>query len=128
MPSEPALKVVLRPPGREPYVVTLDRLTAHIRAARVLRMGRLADKLARASNAIASVETAVERDVDKIIARTDEVHAKRERVFLTKHMALDAAVTDLAEFEKDLEDFGKNDRGGSGDGVNAYVGTAPPKL
>ena len=38
-----------------------------------------------------------------------------------------ATRTDLAELEKDLEDFGKNDKSGASDG-NAYAGTSPPKL
>jgi hypothetical protein len=92
-------------------------------------MGRLADKLAKASDAIAGVESAVEKDVEKLIERTEEIHKKRETVFLKKQMHLDQHVTDLAEFEKDLEDFGKNDRSGAGENFsNAYRGTSPPKL
>ncbi len=87
-------------------------------------MGRLADKLAKASDAIAGVEIAVEKDVDALIERTKEVHKKREAVFLKKHMALDGQVTDLAEFEKDLDAFGKNDHSGAGgNSGNAYAGT-----
>lgn len=123
MPSRPALSFILRPPGRSPYVLTVDQLTAHVRATRVLRMGRLADKLAKGRDAIAGVEIAVEKDVDALIERTKEVHAKRESVFFQKQTGLDQAMSDLAEFSKDLEDFGKNDR--SGDGGNAYTGTTP---
>lgn len=127
MPSEPAPLFVLRPPDRAPYTATLDRLTALVRAARVLRMGRLADKLAKASDAIAGVEIAVEKDVDALIERTKLVHAKREAVFLQKQTSLDQHMTDLAEFSKDLEEFGKNDRSGAG-GIssgNPYAGTTP---
>lgn len=127
MPSEPAplaLYVVVRPPGGSPYTLTLDRLTAQVRAARTLRtMGRLAEKLARASNAVAGVELAVERDVDALVERTQAVHKKREAAFLAQHQNLDAQMTDLAEFERELDDFGKNDH--SGVGGSAYTGTTP---
>lgn len=94
-------------------------------------MGRLADVLARANDAVAGVEAAVERDVDLLIERTKEVHKRRETVFLQKHTGLDQHMTDLAEFSKDLEDFGKNDHsgaGGSSSESGAYKGTSPPKL
>lgn len=128
MPSEPApLFVLVRPPGRAPYALTLNQLTAHVRAARVLRMGRLADKLAKANDAIAGVEIAVEQDVDALIERTKLVHAKREAAFMKKHVALDGQVSDLAEFEKDLDAFdGKNDHsgaGGSSSEGDAYAST-----
>ena len=123
-PKPGSVCVVVRPPGGEPYVLSLERLTEHVRAARVLRMGRLADKLAKASDAIAGVETAVEKDVDNIIKRTEEIHKKRENVFLKKQMHLDTQVTDLAEFERDLEDFGKNDHSGAGGrSSDAYAST-----
>jgi hypothetical protein len=120
MPSEPALRVVLRPPGREPYVMTLERLT------QVVRMGRLANSLAKALDAKAGLETAVEQDVAKYVDRVDQIRRRKDEIFMKQHAALDVDVSDLAELEKDLEDFGKNDR--SGDGANAYTGTAPPKL
>lgn len=88
-------------------------------------MGRLADTLTKASNAVDGLERAVERHVEKLIERTDEIHKRTEIVFQRKHENLDGHVSDLAEFERDLETFdGKNDR--SGDGENsgsAYVGT-----
>lgn len=127
--SKPAagLSIVIRPPGSAPYTLTLDQLCAHVRAARTLKMGRLADKLAKASDAIAGLETAVERDVDKLIERTEEVHKRRENAFMRKHAALDGHVSDLTEFEKDLEAFdGKNDHSNDGESNgNAYVGTNP---
>jgi len=88
-------------------------------------MGRLADKLSKANDAIAGLEIAVERDVDKLIGRTKEVHRRREDVFMKKHVALDGHMSDLAEFEKDLNEFdGKNDHSDDGErSGNAYVGT-----
>lgn len=89
-------------------------------------MGRLADKLAKASDAVAGVEIAVERDVETLIERTREVHKKREAAFMKKHVGLDGLVTDLAGFDTDLDDFGKNDHSRDGetskDG-DAYVST-----
>lgn len=126
MPSEPApLLILLRPAGRLPYAVTLDQLTALVRVARVLKMGRLADTLKKAADAKAGLETAVAKDVAGYIERVQQVHRRREDVFLRKHGELDLDVSDLAEFEKELDDFGKNDR--SDAGGNAYVGTAEPK-
>lgn len=94
-------------------------------------MGRLADTLKKAADAKAGLETAVEVDVAKYVERVDQVHRRREDVFMKKHGELDLDVTDLAEFERDLEDFAKNDRsdaGGSSGEPNAYKGTNPPKL
>lgn len=127
MPPNPVPFVVLRPPGREPYTLSLDTLTAHVRAARTLKMGRLSDKLARARDAIDALDLATERDVDKIITRTEELHAKREIVMTRKHVSLDERMTDLTEFGQDLDDFGKNDRSGAGGSSSgsAYDGTNP---
>lgn len=85
-------------------------------------MGRLSKILARATDAQAGLETAVEKDVEKYVQRVQEVHLIRERTFLEKHSGLDGHVTDLAEFKDDLEEFGKNEHSGSKDG-DAYVGT-----
>ena len=45
MPSVPGPNVIIRPPGREPYRVTLARLTEHVRAARELRHMAFLDKM-----------------------------------------------------------------------------------
>jgi hypothetical protein len=121
MPSEPAPLVIIRPPMREPYAVDLDRLTALIRAARVLRMGRLAGVLNKAMNAKADLEREVERDVGKYVERVNQIRERKDDIFMKQHAALDVDVSDLVELERDLEDFGKNDR--TGDGTNAYAGT-----
>lgn len=87
-------------------------------------MGRLADKFAKASNAIAGVEVAAEKTVDKIIARTQEVYDKLAKVETQKLLHLDGHMNDVHEFERDIEDFAKNDRSAGG---SAYIGTTPPK-
>jgi len=89
-------------------------------------MGRLAGALGKALDAKAGLETEVERDVTKYVQRVDQIRARKDEIFMKQHAALDVDMSDLAEMEKDLEDFGKNDH--SGDGINAYAGTAPPKL
>lgn len=128
MPSSPVPVVIIRPPGRRPYAIALDRLTAQVRAARVLRMGKLAAILAKASDARAGLETALENDVAGYIDRVNGAHKRREGVFLKKHAELDADVSDLAEFEKDLSEFdGKNDHSGAGNNGDAYAATRPPK-
>ena len=113
MPSEPAPS----------FIAALDGLTARVRAFRVFKMGRLSDILAKASNAQAGLETAVEADVNKYVDRVQEIHKKREAVFLKKHTELDGTVTDLAQFETELDAFGKNDHSGDGkNSGNAYAG------
>lgn len=79
-------------------------------------MGRLSQHLNRANDAIATVEHATIRDVEGIIERTKEVHALREDAMLKKRMNLDDQVSDIKEFAKDLEAFGKNDDGRSSNG------------
>ena len=91
-------------------------------------MGRLSDTLKKAADAKAGLETAVEADVAKYVDRVQSIHKRREDVFLKKHGELDLDVTDLAEFEKELDAFGKNDRSGAGGSSgdqsgDAYVGT-----
>jgi hypothetical protein len=91
-------------------------------------MGRLSDILAKASDAQAGLETAVEADVSKYVERVEQIHKKREAVFLKKHVGLDGAVTDLSQFDEELDAFGKNDHSRDGetskDG-DAYVSTRP---
>jgi len=81
-------------------------------------MGRLSQHLNRANDAIAAVEHATIRDVESIIDRTKEVHALREDTMFKKRMGLDDQISDLKEFAKDLEDFGKNEPGRTGNGAS----------
>ena len=132
-PTAGPVFVTIRPPGGEPYDMTLDRLTAHVRAARKLKtMGRLADTLKHAKDAKLGLETTVEAHVMKYVDRVHDIERRTEDVFMKKHEGLDVDMGDLAEYDQDLEDFAKNDR--SGDGAtsgnstgDAYVGTNPPK-
>lgn len=105
------MRVIFRPPGRAPYALSLERLTEHVRASRMLRtMGRLSNILGRANDAQLRLEKAVEEDVRKYVERVDHIHKTRERVFMEKHTALDGHMSDLTEFSKDLEEFGRNER------------------
>lgn len=126
MPSDPApLSVIVRLPGRPARVLTLEAITARVRArTEGLKMGRLADRFKQTQGSIDSLHEATEKDLDAIDARVIEVHKTREDVMTRKRVALDSQMGDLKDFAKDLEDFGKNDH--SGDGTksgNAYVGT-----
>lgn len=121
MPSDPALKVVLRPPGREPYEMSLERLT------QVIIMGRLANALKPATEARDGLEQEVIQDVAKYVDRVNHIRKRKDEIMMKQHGALDVDMSDLTELEQDLEEFGKNDKAGESDG-NAYVGTAPPKL
>lgn len=128
------VRFVLRPPGRAPrYRVTLEALAEHTRTARECTvMGRLADKFKKAKDAIAGFEVAVEQDVDGVIKRVGELHAKREQVNLQKHMQLDGHMTDLHEFAADLDEELRGNGpppDGSEDGEKpGPVGMAPGKL
>jgi hypothetical protein len=91
-------------------------------------MGRLSDILVKASNAQAGLETAVEADVNKYVDRVESIHKRREDIFFKKHVELDGTVNDLAQFETELDAFGKNDRGGAGkNSGSAYEGANKPK-
>lgn len=113
------LYVVIRPPGRAPYRISLERLT------QAVTMGRLSRAIGQALDAKAGLETAVENDVATYVGRVQQAHKRREQVFQKQHEALDVDISDLAELERDLEEFGKNDR--STVGGSAYNGTAPLK-
>lgn len=89
-------------------------------------MGRLANALKPATEARDGLENEVVADVAKYVDRVNHIRKRKDEIMMKQHAGLDVDMSDLAELEKDLEDFGKNDP--SGDGVNAYTGTAPPKL
>lgn len=87
-------------------------------------MGRLSDTLKIATDAKAGLETAVEQNVAKYVERVQLIHRRQEDVFLEKHGELDLNVSELVEFQNDIEEFGKNDRSGDGkNSGNAYDGT-----
>lgn len=89
-------------------------------------MGRLASALSKARDAKQGLENEVVADVARFVERVDHIRKRKDEIFMKQHSVLDADMSDLAEMEKDVEDFGKNDV--SDNGGNAYVGTSPPKL
>lgn len=110
MPSEPASHIT---------TAFLEGLTARVRAYRIRRsMGRLSKLLEPARRAQDGLERAVGEDVRKYVERVEHIHKRRDDIFMAKHAELDAAVSDLANFEVELEDFGKNS-----DSSGAYRGT-----
>lgn len=116
MKAPGTVSIIIRPPGRAPYALPLDRLTQHVRAARTLHhMGRLSKHFDRANAAMDRVETETAKDVDKLVERTEHYHKRRAQVFQSKHEGLDAQIGELAEFERDQEDFAKNDHGDAGE-------------
>lgn len=81
-------------------------------------MGRLSKHLGRANNALDDLEMAVVRNVDKLVERTQAVHKRQEEAFFAKHVDLDAQMSDIAEFEKDIEDFDRKNSLGAGENTN----------
>lgn len=106
MPSEPALSLLVRPPGRQPYIVPLDRLTALVRAARTLRTMKFLDKMVLAGTVAADLEARAERDADALIARGDELNAKREKAFAVHRARMDASHDALDRLEHALDSMG----------------------
>lgn len=106
MPSEPAPVVILRPPGRPAYAVTLDQLTAQVAAARTLRPMNFLDKMKLAGTVAADLEAAAERDADALIARAAELDAKRAKAFAPHFKRLDASHDALDGLEHALDYLG----------------------
>lgn len=91
-------------------------------------MGRLADKLKRANDAMDRFHVDTERAVDALVDRVDMAGKRRDAAFMRKHEAFDGHMTDIAEFEKDLEAFdGKNDLGGAGENTAEDKAAWQPK-
>jgi len=93
-------------------------------------MGRLADKLNKARDAVLNVEIRAEKDVDAIIARAANVDKKRQDVVMKVHERMDSHMTDLAELEKDFEALNLSNGGGPlGEGGERSEQTSwtPPK-
>lgn len=107
-PPKP-VSVVIRPPGRAPYTVTLDRLTAHVRAARELRMAINRDELKKKRLAAMGV---VGSQMDASAAMYDEVVAYGAKVEQARHEArtahlnaLDVEISDLKQMAEDMSEF-----------------------
>lgn len=106
MPSEPGPDVIIRPPGREPYRVTLARLTEHVRAARGLRHMAFLDKMQRAGNVVVDLETAAERRADALLARGAELAKKADKAFTVHEQRADQTYDALDRFEHAIDVLG----------------------
>lgn len=82
-------------------------------------MGRLSKHLNRASNAMDDLEMSVARNVDKLVERVQAVNVRQEDAFMRKHVELDGHVADVAEFEKDIEEFDRKNSSGAGENSSA---------
>ena len=82
-------------------------------------MGRLSKHLGRANNALDDLEMAVARNVDKLVERTQAVHKRQEEAFFRKHVELDGHMSDVAEFEKDIEEFDRKNSSGAGESIDS---------
>lgn len=110
MPSRPAPLFVIRPPGRAPYTVTLDRLTALVRAARELRMPITRDDLKKkrlqAMGVVGAQMDASAAMFDRLIAAGDKVTTARTAAETAQMGAIDAQVADLNEMAEEFADMG----------------------
>jgi hypothetical protein len=66
-------------------------------------MDRLKDKLAQAAGVNARVAAAIEADADALIAREDEIMARKEAAFEPHHAALEQRLRELDRFEDSLK-------------------------
>jgi len=126
MPSTPGPLVVIRPPGREPYTVTLASLTDHIRAARELRRMKFMDKMKQAGNVAADLEAYAERKADALIARGAELQAKTDKAFAAHDDRMAQNYDALDRFEHAIDVLGNGaPEDGSSVSDTPYKGTAP---
>lgn len=77
---------------------------------------------------MADLETSTEKSVHDFVARVQKAHERKDAAFLKKHDIIDGHMTDIAEFEKDLEAFdGKNDHSGGGETTSEPPASWQPK-
>lgn len=83
------------------------------------------EKMRRARNVVPNLRATIESDMDKIIARGEELHLKREQAMIVHHKALDADHDALDGFEHELDEFSNSVRplNGGGNGEAPIVST-----
>lgn len=69
------------------------------------QMGSYEEKMRRAREVVPNLRAAIETDMDKIIARGEELDKKRTQAALAHHKALDADYDSLDGFEHDIDEF-----------------------
>lgn len=116
------MRITVRPPGREPYAVTIDQLTALVRAARNLRMSALTEKLKTAGAVSKTQREATMAMADRLIAKGEEV-AKLRDATETAHMA--DMTTQMADLQELADELGKM---GNGAPPTASEDTVKPEV
>lgn len=105
------MQLLIRPPGRAPYTVTLDRLTALVRAARELRMGITRDDLKKKrlqAMGVVGAQMAASADMfDRVIAAGEKVATARTAAETAQMAAIDDQVADLNEMADEMAEFGQ---------------------
>lgn len=129
--TEPGmLSVVIRPPGAVPYRLTIDQLTARVRAARVLRMATTRDELKalrlKAMGVVGAQTQATADMYNRVIAAGEDVQRARENAEAAHMGVLSAQVADLREMADELEGFGQSASEHPTKGVEAGAGSGAP--
>lgn len=125
------MQLLIRPPGRAPYTVTLDRLTALVRAARELRMGITRDDLKKkrlqAMGVVGAQMDASADMFDRVIAAGQKVATARTAAETAQMGAIDAQVADLNEMAEEMAEFtnGTPMTGGTSGTASSTTAAAP---
>lgn len=103
------MQLLIRPPGRAPYAVTLDRLTALVRAAREIRMAISRDDLKKKrlqAMGVVGAQMAASADMfDRVVAAGEKVTTARTAAETAQMAAIDDQVADLNEMAEEFAEF-----------------------
>lgn len=103
--------VVIRPPGRAPYTVSLERLTKHIQVARrelAISRDDLKKKRLQAMGVVATEMQATADMYERVIAAGSKVSAARTAAETAHMNDLNAQIADLNEMAEELQEFGQS--------------------
>lgn len=124
------MRMTIRPPGREPYEMTLDQLTAHVRAARILKQMTTRDELKKkrlqAMGVVGSQMDASSAMYDRVIEHGAKVDEARQAAEVAHMGALDEQIADLTEMADDMSEFEQNAAPTSKTGAQSSVATTKP--
>lgn len=90
-------------------------------------MGLFEERLKQARNVHADVEEQAIKDFDKVIARGEELHKKRERATTAHLVRLDSLHASLDGFEKSIEEYANNGAPPLDDGDKPVESWKPPR-
>lgn len=128
------MQLLIRPPGRAPYTVTLDRLTALVRAAREIRMAISRDDLKKKrlqAMGVVGAQMAASADMfDRVIAAGEKVTVARTAAETAQMGAIDAQVADLNEMAEEMAEFtnGTPTPGGTSGTASPTIAAAPASV